>query len=702
LFALVVAVASLGVLASGAVAEQASEPPDAAAGQLDAGANHTCALLADNTARCWGFGGDGRLGYGNQASIGDNETPGSVGPVDLGPGRTSKAISAGDYHTCVVLADNTVQCWGFGGNGRLGYANRDSIGDDETPGSAGPVDLGPGRTAKAITAGGSHTCALLNDNTVRCWGFGGDGELGHANKDNIGDNETPGSVGPVDLGGHTAKAITAGLNHTCALLDDDTVRCWGLGADGRLGYGNISNIGDDETPGSAGPVNLGLGRKAKAISAGSYHTCALLDDDTVRCWGFGSSGRLGYGNQDTIGDNETPGSVGPVDLGGHKAKAISAGADHTCAVLDDDTVRCWGFGGNGQLGYGNTSSVGVDGPPGAVGPVDLGRGRNATAISAGEKHTCARLDDQSVRCWGYNATGQLGYCTTETIGDDETPGSVGPVALETSGLGKGCSPVDGGSPSAGTAPTAASGTVQSPGAKSSSPIAASEARRAGGLRKCLMEVAAHANREKRLLARASARQRGKAKRHLSRHARSGRQRCLQHFGRVPGRVTRLRARTLGKTRIQLDFNAPGTDADNPPPARSYVVKQSSRPIRGERGFTRAQALCHGACRFRVSRVGAKVMLTVTDLRPHTTYYYVVAARDNVSAKRGHRSQTVKARTLRANAASARRRPCLHRRQTVVSRNIRVQWMWITSSVKRFDFAATTRSGLTLAQRCAER
>lgn len=134
------------------------------------------------------------------------------------------------------------------------------------------------------------------------------------------------------------------------------------------------------------------------------------------------------------------------------------------------------------------------------------------------------------------------------------------------------------------------------------------------------------------------------RRHLGGHARSARRRCLRLFGRTPGRVTGLQARARGKTKIELDFKAVGTDGNHPPAARSYVVKQSLRPIRGARGFARAQTLCKGPCRFTVTRVGGRVSLAVTDLRPHTTYYYAVAARDNVSGHRGPRSPFVKAKT----------------------------------------------------------
>ncbi len=417
-----------------APAEQAGAPVGPGrvrAGRIDTGDLHTCAVLDDTSLRCWGAGGFGQLGYGNTDTIGDDELPG--GPVDVGAGRTVGAVSAGADHTCAVLDDASVRCWGAGGFGQLGYGNTDTIGDGEAPSSTGPVDLGAGRTALAVTAGANHTCAVLDDGSVRCWGLGDLGQLGSATTETIGDNETPATVGPVDLGaGRTATAVTAGANHTCALLDDATVRCWGAGGSGRLGYGSNDDIGDDETPASAGAVDLGAGRTAVAIGAGSLHTCAVLDDASLRCWGAGFGGQLGYGNVESIGDEvgETPASAGPVDIGvGRTATAIAAGADHTCAVLDDASVRCWGNGFSGQLGYGNSDTIGVFDTPGDAGPVDLGAGRTAVAIAAGGVHTCALLDDATARCWGDGTDGQLGYGNNDDIGDDEAPGSAGPVVL---------------------------------------------------------------------------------------------------------------------------------------------------------------------------------------------------------------------------------------------------------------------------------
>ena len=630
------------VLPAGAPAEQASQPSSTAAGQLDAGSRHTCAVLADSRVRCWGVGRDGELGYGNKETIGDDETPGSVGPVELG--GLAVAVSAGDVHSCAILAGpgGEVRCWGFPGNGRLGYGdpNLPTIGDNETPASVNPVDLGG--PAKAISAGGAHTCAILggmSDGLVRCWGYGFDGELGYGvNPENaaynIGDNEPPASVGPVDLGG-LAVAIAAGGRHTCAILagPEGKVRCWGLAGNGQLGYGdfnptNPNNIGDNETPASVAPVELGA--PAVAIAAGRAHTCAVLQGGSVRCWGTGGNGELGYGDTNTIGDNEKPNTVGPVQVGG-PAVAISL-SEHSCARLQNGDVRCWGYGGNGRLGYGNTNNIGDNETPASVAPVNLGL--TATSIAAGDLHTCARLNDGNVRCWGYALNGRLGYCNTNSIGDDETPDAAGPVALTPgpacppppdppTGGGSGTTPGDGGSQTGGGIVQPVP-SVPPSGDSSRKPVdpLALQARRARDLRSCL----------------------AKAKRVTRSKRDSARRACMKRYGRTPGAVKGLKGAGKSKSSIVLSFTAPGTDGARPPAARSYLVKQSPSKIASARDFTRAQKLCKGRCRFTVTRVGTKINLTITNLRPKTTYYYAVAALDNVSARPGPRSAAVKAKT----------------------------------------------------------
>jgi alpha-tubulin suppressor-like RCC1 family protein len=263
-------------------------------------------LLDTGRVRCWGNNASGQLGYGHLNAIGDDELPASAGDVDVG--GTVVQLAAGAAHTCALLTTGSVRCWGGGGI-ILGYGNMDTIGDNEPPASAGDIELGD--TAVHITAGWFHTCAVLSMGSVRCWGYGGFGILGYGNLDDIGDDETPASVGPVDVGGSVAQ-LAGGSDHMCALLDSGAVRCWGRGTFGELGYANTSDVGDDETPAVAGDVDVG--GTAIQVSAGEFHSCAVMSTGAVRCWGLGSRGRLGYGNASSIGDDEVPSSAGSVQI----------------------------------------------------------------------------------------------------------------------------------------------------------------------------------------------------------------------------------------------------------------------------------------------------------------------------------------------------------------------------------------------------
>ena len=398
---------------------------------LDAGGNESCVKLANNNLKCWGNNGNGELGLGDKASRGDaaNEMGNSLPVVALGTGRSAKLVSVGGLFTCALLDDNTTKCWGANAVGQLGQGDTSARGDNggEMGDALLAVNLGTGRTAKVVSAGGAFACAILDDNTTKCWGGNLSGQLGLGDAIARGDgpNEMGASLPVVALGtGRTAKALSSGGVHTCAILDDNTVKCWGANDSGQLGLGDVNNRGDaaSEMGPSLPIVLLGTGRTAKAIAAGASHTCAILDNDTVKCWGGNDTGQLGLGDINNRGDaaGEMGDALPIVALGtGRTAKAITAGVGHTCARLDNDTVKCWGANGNGQLGLGDVNNRGdAAGEMGDALPVvALGPGRTVLFVSSGFRHTCAGLDDNTLKCWGFNTTGQLGLGDKLARGD---------------------------------------------------------------------------------------------------------------------------------------------------------------------------------------------------------------------------------------------------------------------------------------------
>ena len=356
-------------------------PPPSTSSRLGAGSGNSCALLAAQTIKCWGYNNVGQLGTGFGLSIISST------PVTVTGGLTAAtAISTGGSHSCALLTDTTVKCWGYNADGGLGNLTNTN--------SNLPATVFGLSGATAIGAGGTHSCALLTDTTVKCWGSNVVGQLG------IGTNGVfTNSNSPVTVSGLSgATAVAAGTYHSCALLTDTTVKCWGSNVVGQLGNGATaeSNI----------PVIVSGLSDATAIAVGGFHSCALLVDTTVKCWGMSNYGQLGNG---ATADSNIPVTVS--GLSG--ATAIAVGGFHSCALLADSTVKCWGANVFGALGNGSNIDFHI--------PVTVTGISGATAIAAGENHQCALVGSTTIKCWGKNSTGQLGNGTTT---DSNTPGNV--------------------------------------------------------------------------------------------------------------------------------------------------------------------------------------------------------------------------------------------------------------------------------------
>ena len=390
--------------------------------KIYAGGGHTCAILDGGDVKCWGMDSYGQLGDGFvQGDDGYTHlTAPPSSPIDLGTGRTAVAVGMGGNHACAVLDNGDLKCWGSDHSGQLGDGG--STNSNVYAPSSTPIDLGQGRTAVAVSTMVS-TCAILDNGDLKCWGSDQSGQLGDGGTThNSGTWTTQPSSTPVDLGqGRTAVAVSVGGSHVCAILDNGDLKCWGSDAYGQLGDGGATHNGYTmTTQPSSTPVDLGQGRTAVAVSAGNSHTCAILDNGDLKCWGWDRYGQLGDGGTSHDSNTKTtqPSST-PVDLGqGRTAVAVSTWGDFTCAILDNGDLKCWGRDSWGQLGDGGADTD-IYAPSST--PVDLGVGRTAVAVSAGAQHTCAILDNGDAKCWGYGVYGRLGNGGTT---DQSSPVSV--------------------------------------------------------------------------------------------------------------------------------------------------------------------------------------------------------------------------------------------------------------------------------------
>ena len=373
-------VAGVGTPAQFALSNVAAPVPVAEVLSLAAGGHHNCVIESGSGAvRCWGDNGYGQLGDGTTASRSEPR------PV---VGLSGRALMVGTHlwHSCALMDTGGVKCWGFNANGRLG--------DGTTTDRSTPVDVvGLTSGVIAISVGGAHACALLQGGGLRCWGWNGNGGQ-------VGDGTMVDRYAPVAVSGLASGvvAVSTGDSHTCALLADGAVKCWGLGSYGQLGHGTYSS--------SALPVDVaGLGGVV-AIASGGLHTCALQANGQVQCWGDNPRGELGDGS------TASRAIAAPVS-GLANVAGVSGSEFHSCALTSGNGMACWGNNANGQIGTGDTAH--------RLAPYAHPQMTNLAAVRTGWLHTCALGNAGGVRCLGDNTYGQLG--------DDGPGGGATPVAV---------------------------------------------------------------------------------------------------------------------------------------------------------------------------------------------------------------------------------------------------------------------------------
>jgi alpha-tubulin suppressor-like RCC1 family protein len=383
------------------------KPVDIKVGQYFA-----CALYNEGSVKCWGANTYGQLGIGSTATIGDvnTEVGGANQFVDLGTGRTASSISVGLYHACALLDNSTIKCWGMGTYGQLGQGNVNNLGDgpSEMGDNLASISLGTGRTATAVYAFGYTTCAKLDNNALKCWGRNTGGMLGQGNANNLGDgaNEMGDNLTAINLGtGRTASKVSGGIDFTCALLDNSTVKCWGSNQKGQLGKDNQTSLGDNagEMGYSLKAVNIGTGRTATDIASGQQYTCVKRDNNTEICWGRNIDGQCGIGAHngqdrdvgDVAGDMAALAGINFATGFGTLSKIFVFGFS-ACSIDGSNVIKCWGRNAEGELEYGNTTLR--DAPINTV--VNLGSSLVVSKMSGGAYTICALFTNDRIKCWG--------------------------------------------------------------------------------------------------------------------------------------------------------------------------------------------------------------------------------------------------------------------------------------------------------------
>jgi alpha-tubulin suppressor-like RCC1 family protein len=331
--------------------------------------------------------------------------------LDAGPPievLAAKSVSLGDDHTCVVLPDRTVKCWGRNENGQVGDGTTvDRLRPTVVPGISGVLE---------IAAGGRHNCIRNTGGTVRCWGWNERGQLGDGtNIDRPSAGLVPGLVAVVQIaGGHW---------HTCVLVSDGTARCWGENASGQLG--------DDSTLQKVSPVPVVSLTGVQRISAGCEHTCAVMSDRTLQCWGNNTFGQLGLGATRFTRPALVPDAKDVAD--------VSLGCYSTCYRTVAGVVTCMGRGmPKPAIEKTTVAQVAVSGSEllivrrigdtvtDQISPSSLDSIPSVLEVAAGATHACAR-QDKTLWCAGYNHYGELGDgTTTDRVG----PGAAVKVPLD--------------------------------------------------------------------------------------------------------------------------------------------------------------------------------------------------------------------------------------------------------------------------------
>ncbi len=334
------------------------------------GVDHTCAIVG-GSLWCSGANASGQLGLRDLA--------GREAPTRVDGARDLVEVSAGYATTTLLDVDGDVLTLGANDRGQLGRVGGGG-------GVIGRADL-PARALR-VSQRFDHGCAILEDDTLWCWGSNFEGELGQDDPADSAPSATPLRV-PLDL---VFADVSAGQGHTCAITEAGALWCWGRNTLSELGLGAGTPIQIRR------PTEV-MGRRWERVVCGQSHTCAIDVDHDVYCWGADDGGD---GHHGPVGVTGAALQTAPalVDDAGDWA-ALSSDTFHTCGIRDDGTLWCWGRNAEGQLALGDPTLL-VDTPRRIGGDADW------ASVAVGRFTTCARKRDGRVFCAGDNRHGELG------------------------------------------------------------------------------------------------------------------------------------------------------------------------------------------------------------------------------------------------------------------------------------------------------
>ena len=333
--------------------------------QVSAGEHATCALFKAGNIKC----------VGHMQLLGDgNGSSNTSSWVDVTGISNATSIDVHEDIACAVLSDGKAKCWGK-------FKPADTN-DYHTPEDIGLTDVAE------VRSGDSNTlCARKTDDTVWCRGEGSYGQIGNG--------ESNDKTAFTQVTG-TFKGLSAGGEFIVTYDGNGKVKAWGRNNTMQIGTDQTSTVYNS-------PREVDGLTNISQIAAGQHTACALDTSGEVHCWGRDNYGQLGDGSITATNYDQ----VKNVDL--DNVTAISGGFNHTCALLSDKTAKCWGYADYGQLGNNDNSTLGY------ATPQSVQNLTNITQIDAGSYHTCALVQNGDVYCWGHNSTGGLGTGDTVAV-----------------------------------------------------------------------------------------------------------------------------------------------------------------------------------------------------------------------------------------------------------------------------------------------